>query len=267
MIRLLPAGVRRHVRLAADLAVRDLRDRFAGSLLGLGWLLLTPAAYLGIYWFVFGQVLRLGWPGAGEGGGEGFLLPFFTGLVVYLFLVDLTLSSVTLFASRRDYVRRAPFPIWVLWLANLLRSGAAAAVSLALLLVLALAQRRLGFEGLAWALPALGLIVLFLGATSLALALLGAFIADLVEVLRVATRVLFYAAPIGYPLSLVPEDWRALLWLNPLTLMVEPLRAAVVFDAAPAGLPMLALGLATLGMGLLARWLYLRLAGIVADVV
>lgn len=47
--------------------------------------------------------------------------------------------------------------------------------------------------------------------------------------IRLLLWVLFYATPITYPLSLVPTDYRELMWLNPLTCMVEPLRDVIAF--------------------------------------
>lgn len=250
-----------------DLAARDLRDRYAGAAIGLLWLAVTPAVYLGIYWLVFGLFLKVGWPAPGGGPSPGYLLPFFAGLVVYLFSVDLLISSTDLFGRRRDYVRRAPFPLWVLWLANLMRTAAPAAASLVLLLALALVQGRLGLVGLAWLPATLGASLLFLAGLSLCLALLGPFLGDLQEALRLVTRALFYAAPIAYPLTIVPENLRPLIWLNPLTHMAETLRNAVVFDTGPTMLSFLLLILATAAVLLLAVFLYRRVAGAVADVV
>jgi lipopolysaccharide transport system permease protein len=262
------AGLRRHLRLAVDLAARDIRDRYAGAAMGLLWLLVTPSVYLLMYWFVFGRLLRVGWPPAAPGEAEpGFLLPFFCGLVLYLFMTDLVISSTDVFQRRRDYVRRAPFPLWVLWLANLLRTAAPAAAGLFLVLALAIAQGRFGVAGIAWLPVALGASLLFLAGLSLCLALLGPFMGDLQEALRLVARALFYAGPIAYPLAIVPEQVRALMWLNPLTHMAEMLRAALVYDQGPAVLPLIGFLLATALVLALAAFLYRRVAGAVADVV
>ncbi|WP_372616778.1 ABC transporter permease [Falsiroseomonas sp.] len=262
------ASLARHLRLAVDLAARDIRDRYAGAAIGPLWLLVTPAVYLLMYWLVFGQLLRVGWPpGAPGEASPGFLLPFFCGLVLYLFMVDLVISSTDVFQRRRDYVRRAPFPLWVLWLANLLRTATPAAAGLLLLLVLAFAQGRLGVAGLAWLPVALGASLLFLAALSLCLAMLGPFLGDLQEVLRLVARALFYAGPIAYPLAIVPEQVRALMWLNPLTHMAEMLRGALVYGQGPQALPFLGFLLATALLLALAAFLYRRVAGAVADVV
>jgi lipopolysaccharide transport system permease protein len=52
-------------------------------------------------------------------------------------------------------------------------------------------------------------------------------------VIRPGLRVLFYATPIAYPEAMVPANLRWLLWLNPLTGLVENYRRLVVFGTAP----------------------------------
>ncbi len=257
-----------HFRLAWDLAKRDLAAKYKRSLIGPLWLLLTPLALMGIYWIVFGQIFGVQWqvPHRPE-EGIGFLLPFFAGLVIYLALSDIVNSSSVLFSAKRTYVVKSPFPIWVLWVANLMRSGVHAGVMLVLLVVLAAVQQRLTVPGMLWLVPALLSCILFMCATSLLLAALGPFIGDISEAMRLALRVLFYATPITYPLTHVPEPWRAWMWLNPLTGMVEMLRAPLVFGLMPNSPLLWAFPAASMLLLLLSAWIFHRVKGVISDVV
>jgi lipopolysaccharide transport system permease protein len=51
---------------------------------------------------------------------------------------------------------------------------------------------------------------------------------DVQYVLPVALQFLLYATPVGYPISAVPEAWRPLFMLNPLTVMIEAFRASLI---------------------------------------
>lgn len=257
-----------HLVLAWDLAKRDLDAKYKRSLIGPFWLVLTPLALMGIYWLVFGKILGIEWQvPLGQERGVGFLLPFFAGLVIYLTLSDLVNSSSVLFSVKRAYVVKSPFPIWVLWVANLLRSAVHALVMLGLLILLALAQQRLTVSGLIWLMPAFFSCILFMSAASLLLASLGPFVGDISEAMRLVLRVLFYATPITYPLTLVPELWRDWMWINPLTSMVEIVRAPLVLGTMP---PLTLLSGFSLFSGLLlllAVWVFLRVRGVISDVV
>lgn len=263
-------GLRGHLGLAWDLARRDLAAKYRRSLIGSLWLVLTPLCLLAIYSIVFGGFFKVEWKmPAGTAAGEnvGFVLPFFVGLAVYLTLSDLVNSSSVLFPSKRTFVVKSPFPIWVLWVANLFRAGVHAAVLAALVLVLAVVQGRLSVTGVAWTVLCLALCVLFIAGVSLLLASLGPFIGDISESMRLLLRVLFYATPITYPLALVPQPWRDWMWLNPLTCMVELLRTSIVYGTMPPPLILVTFALEGAMIAALGAWIFSRVEGVIADVV
>jgi lipopolysaccharide transport system permease protein len=267
--RLKELGVKENLRLAWDLARRDLSAKYRRSSLGGIWLVLTPLCLLGIYSLVFGHIFGIEWkvPQFGHIISVGFALPFFVGLSIYLALSDIVNSSSTLFASKRTYVVKSPFPLWVLWLANLFRAGIHASVGLVLVLALAVFEHRLTLLGLSWTLVGLLVCGFFVSSLSLLLVALGPFIGDISEAIRLLLRVLFYASPITYPLTLVPQPYRDWMWFNPLTCMVELLREPIVFGNMP---PLYVLG-SFFGVSLLlfvvARWIFRRVKGVISDVV
>jgi lipopolysaccharide transport system permease protein len=266
---LLSTTIKENLRLAWDLARRDLSSKYRRSSLGPLWLLLTPLCLLGIYSLVFGQVFGVEWraPHLHNEQGVGFVLPFFVGLSVYLALSDIVTSSAVLFASKRTYVIKSPFPLWVIYASNLLRAGVHAGVTLALVLVLALIQQRLTMTGFIWMLASLFGATLFAIAISLLLASIGPFIGDISEAMRLLLRVLFYATPITYPISLVPQPYQEWMWLNPLTCIVEFLRTPIVFGQMPS---LFAFGIfLSISVGLfgVALWVFDRVKGVISDVV
>lgn len=255
------------ISLAADLAVSDLKSKYRRSLAGWLWLAVTPLASLMIYWVVFGYIFKVEWQNPLTKEPAGFILPFLAGLLFYLFVSDVVLSSATLFVSKRTYVVKSPFPIWVLWLGNLLRASAHMAVNLVILLGLSLYEHRISFMGLGWLALTVVNGMLFMAGLSLLLSCLGPFIGDLAEGARLGLRILFYAAPVAYPLMLVPERIRNWLWLNPLTHMVEPLRSALVFHSMPDTLQMFVFAGVGIGLCGFSLWIFSRLKGVIPDVV
>lgn len=254
-------------RLAMDIAIRDLQARYKRSLAGLLWLVLTPMAMLGIYWTIFGVVFDVTWQHPFTKEEVGFVLPFFVGLVFYLFFSDIVVSSANLFVSKRNYVIKSSFPIWVLWLANFIRAGSHGLVNLGILLLLAFNEQRLSVGGLLWMLAGVTSGLLFVGALSLLLSCLGPFVGDISEAAQLALRVLFYTSPVTYPLDIVPEGYRFLLWFNPLTHIIEPLRRAIVFGTGPdPSLMMLFNTISVVLLGL-SLWIFKRTRGVIADVV
>ena len=255
--------------LAWDLARRDLTAKYRRSLIGSSWLVLTPLCLLGIYSLIFGRIFGVTWqlPMTHGGASAGFVLPFFVGLALYLFLSDLVNSSTVLFVSKRTFVVKSPFPIWVLWVSNLLRASVHALVLVVLLLGLAFFQQRVSVAGMAWFFLGAGLCAVFLCGLSLLLAALGPFIGDISEAMRLLLRVLFYATPITYPLTMVPTPYREWMWLNPLTVMVELLRGPLVFGQMAPPLVMYGFALVSVLLLCLAAWVFNRVKGVISDVV
>lgn len=263
-------GRKANLQLAWDLARRDLAAKYRRSAMGSVWLVLTPLGLLGIYYLVFGRIFGVSWQAPALHGHEvaaGFILPFFVGLAVYLVLSDVVNSSTVLYASKRTYVVKSPFPLWVLWASNLLRALVHAAVNFSLVLALAALQQRLSLPGIAWLLVGFALCAAFIASLSLLLSALGPFIGDISEAMRLLLRILFYATPITYPLTLVPQPWRDWMWLNPLTCMVEVLRNPVVFGLpAPMGATA-GFAAATVALAAVSLWVFRRVRRVVSDVV
>lgn len=261
------AAFGRNCKIAWDLALRDLQQRFSHASLGVAWLLVTPLCLAGIYWFVFSQVLDLSWKDPATGAPVGYIAPFFAGLAGFLFFNDVAVSSLGVFHRKRTYVRRSPFPPWVLWLSNLMRAGVTAGATLLVLLAVAASSGVLKIEALIWTPVALALVAFMGVALSLTLAVLGPFLGDLEEGARVLFRMLFYAAPVTYPLELVPAQFAPFAWLNPVTVIAEALRAGAVFGQPPPLAPALAHLAAFAAIGAIGLWLYRRAKGAIVDVV
>lgn len=256
-----------HVRLAWDLACRDIASRYGNSIGGLLWLVITPISYAGIYWMVFGYFLQLKWLSPGTGAQVPYIVPLFAGLATYLLMNDVIMSSLATFRMKREYVRRAAIPLWVLWLSTLMRVSVGSVMNFAVLGAMGFFTGLMSLKSLLAIPQALLLVVVTAGALSLLLSLLGPFFKDLDELSRILLRVLFYTSPVTYPLSAVPERFASYMWANPLTVLVEAVRNSFVFGLSPPPVSYgvtLVSSLALLGAGI---WLYSRVRGPIIDVV
>ena len=79
----------------------------------------------------------------------------------------------------------------------------------------------------------LPLIFLSLGLTWF-LAGLGVFIRDLNYTITLVIQVLFFLTPIFYPIQIIPEPFRTIVSLNPLTAIVENFRGVVLWGKLPS---------------------------------
>ena len=270
MVERLPnlrADQSRMIAIAWSLCAKSLENRYARSALGPVWLVLTPLAMMALYWCVFSIALGVTWPPSSGRDSVGYIVPFMAGFAVFMYLSDVASTSLNLFVARRNYVRKSPVPLWVLWLAGFMQSTLVGGVNLAILFGLVVIQGGLTLTGVLGAIPVILLIVLVMAGFSLAMSLIGPFAGDIANGMAVVLRFLFYGAPITYPLSIMPAVVQPWLWLNPLTPLVELLRETLAFGQLPQLVPFVVMGALGSTLLLLATWLYGRLSHAVRDVV
>jgi homopolymeric O-antigen transport system permease protein len=77
------------------------------------------------------------------------------------------------------------------------------------------------------------LLILFTVGLTFATSAMNVFYRDVNPVVQIALQLWLYLTPVAYPLAIVPERFRLLFVLNPLSAIVEGFRAAVVFNRAP----------------------------------
>jgi lipopolysaccharide transport system permease protein len=228
----------RHFALVRQLVRRTVAGRYRGSVLGIAWSLVIPILMLTVYTFVFGTILNVRWHGAGEGldgsaGGLDFAARLFAGMIVHSFFSECLVRSPDLVSGNAQYVKKVVFPLeslaWVAMSAALFQAAVSNVIlvlfgwfvhgdvhATALLLPIVYAPLALLALGAIW----------FLSAISV-------FLRDVRQLIGVVTTVLLFVSPIFYPVSMLPEPFQPLLYLNPLTFIVEQARVVVLAGSLP----------------------------------
>jgi lipopolysaccharide transport system permease protein len=242
--------------LLGQLLRHDLRERYAGTALGVFWLLAQPLFMLLVYALVFGEILQLR-VGAATDSAQ-FTAWLFTGLTVFNALGEVLTRAPSILTERRELLLNSPLQPALLPLLPVGSSLVLEGLSVGLLLLWLLLQGQWQPLGLLFYLPFLLLRVVFSLAFAYGLAVLGVFLRDLRQMMPPLLTVLLLISPIVYPLQVVPEVFQAWFAWNPLAYLVAGYRAALLEGQflwqAFAGLLGLASGL--LGAAL---WLFQRL--------
>ncbi len=253
------ATVWQHRGLLRALALRDIQNRYAGSVAGALWALLNPIAMLGIYAVVFEYVFRVRVPNLAT--DQPFVLFVALALWPWLAFQEAVTRGTLAVQNNASLVKKVAFPHELLVYSAV---AASFAVHLCGFMVVLAVLRLLGFGIYFWAWPAvlLSVLTLLVLATAIAL-LLGAlqvFVRDVEQVLSQVMSVLFYATPILYPMSLVPGWLADMMQWNPLVHVLETIRNAFLHTAAT---PWSQLGIMVVGTAAvfyLARRFFLKLS-------
>ena len=207
----LPRTLGRHRFLVRQLAWRAFAARHAGSYLGWLWTPVTTAVQFALYMVVFSAILQIKIDGLGIDIARrpvvGFGVFLITGLVPFLALNDVVLRAARVFRAHASLVQRVRMPPEVLVISDAAGTLMHHAISFALVVAFCLWKGHLGLGGVPWLICGLGLLVLWIIGASLWVSIVGAFLPDVAEVMGLVMQVLFYAAPIVYPLALVRTEW------------------------------------------------------------
>ncbi|MBV4474329.1 MULTISPECIES: ABC transporter permease [Pseudomonas] len=225
-------SVVRNRALIAALIKREVIGRYRGSFMGILWSFFNPIVMLSIYTFVFGLIFNSRWAGAGDSKPE-FALILFAGLIVFNLFSECVTRAPNLIISNANYVKKVVFPLEIL---PCVVAGASLFHALISLIVWVAAYLIVfgvpPVTALYLPLVVAPLVLIILG-LSWALASLGVYMRDVAHFIGLATSGLMFLAPIFYPATAVPEEYRGLLQLNPLTVAVENVRSVLFFGQQP----------------------------------
>jgi lipopolysaccharide transport system permease protein len=239
-----------HRELIFQLTKREILGRYRGSYLGLAWSFLTPLLMLTIFTLVFGVIFQARW-GLENESRFHFALVLFCGLIVFNVFSECVTRSPGLVLNQPQYVKKIRFPLEILPVIVFLSAAAHAAVSLLILLL----GLSLGVGVFNWTVVWVPLVFLPLAALCLGLswwlASMGVYFRDISQIMGVATMAVLFLSPIFYPVSAIPEGLQTFYRLNPLTLVIENTRAAVIWGQPPNWVHLLVGGAANVLVALL----------------
>jgi ABC-type polysaccharide/polyol phosphate export permease len=260
----LPRTLVQHGFLLRQLSQRAFAARHAGSYLGWLWTPVSTAVQFALYMVVFSAILQIKADGLGidlaRRPAVGFGVFLISGLVPFLALNDVVLRAARVFRAHANLVQRVRMPAEVLVLGDVFGTLMHHAISFVLVLAFCALRGHLGLAGIPWLVAALLVFLVLVVGAALLVSVLGAFLPDVAEVIGLGMQVMFYAAPIVYPLALVrSQTIRTIIELNPLTPLVGVLRTGLLGAAppSPAALLYLAVGgllLLVIGSAAVNRW-------------
>lgn len=204
-----------------ELAKADFKLRYHGSVLGYFWALLKPLLLFLILNFVFARVFRDSEP--------RYSLHLLVGLVAWTYFVEGTRVGISALVAKAAIIKKLPISLMAVITAAILNASITSLINFGIVLAFLL------WYGIPITLPsllvAMILVMLEFGiifGISVAGATFFARYIDIGEIWEVVLMVAFYAAPIIYPLNLIPPQFQPLLWLNPVAYLIHYLKLALV---------------------------------------
>lgn len=204
------------------LAIRDVRVRYKQAVLGATWAVIRPLLQMVIFTVLFGKLAKI------PSDGIPYPVFVFAGLLPWTFFANTVAAAAGSLVGSSNLISKVYFPRLIVPAASMGSSLADFLVSLVLLLALML------WYGSSWSASILMAPLLMLGMMTLALgvgtllAALSVSYRDVAQVVPFAIQLWMFATPVIYPASFIPEQWRWVLLINPMTGYTEAFRASFV---------------------------------------
>jgi lipopolysaccharide transport system permease protein len=241
--------------------VRNIRARYQQSALGWLWAVFQPAAQVFIFTLIFTLFVPV------DTGSTPYPVFSYVAIVPWTLLsASVTDMSQSLVANM-NLVTKIYFPREILPVAALLARIMDFGVSAALLVVLMLIYRVPFYLPSILFLPLIFFVqVLLILGLGLASAAANVFFRDVQSLLALFLQLWFYASPIIYPVSMVPENLQRLYFLNPMAGILESYRD-VLLNRQPPGEYLLTSFFISLLIFILGYWFFKRVEFQFADIV
>lgn len=223
----IPMSAAAYWQLLMNLVRREVKGRYSQSFFGVAWAVAQPLATMAVFTLVFSRLAKM------PSGGAPYPLFAFAALVPWFFFTNSVSTGTLSLITYRNIVTKTYFPREIIPLAQIGSRLIDLSASMALFGLLMI---HYGVGLGVWAAAAPGffaLLLLFTIGLTFATAAVNVFYRDVNPVVQIALQLWLYVTPVAYPLSAVPERWRWLFVLNPLTAIVEGVRASLVFNRPP----------------------------------
>lgn len=200
---------------------RDIKVRYKQTVLGAAWAIIQPLVTMIVFAYFFGILARV--------PTEGIPYPifFYTGLLIWTFFSNAVSSGANSLLGNTNLITKVYFPRLIIPSAAVgagLMDFAIASGLLVGLLIYYDFPVTLSYLVL---IPVIIITTLFALGMAVWLSALNVKYRDVRYALPFAMQIWLFVSPIIYPASLVPEEWRWVLVLNPMTGIIEGFRAAL----------------------------------------
>ena len=201
---------------------RDIKGRYAQSVLGFGWAVLQPVLAMVVFTVIFGRLLKV------DSEGVPYAIFSYAALVPWSYFSSALTGASSSLVQNSAMLSKVYFPRLVLPLASVLARLVDFGVALIILFAL---MARFKIVPTAWVvtLPLLILVMTITAAgTGMWLTALAVQFRDVRFGMIFGVQLLMYCSPVIYPASMIPDRFRLLYGLNPMTGIIEGFRSALL---------------------------------------
>ena len=200
--------------------------RYKGSLLGFFWVLLKPFFMFLILFIIFSHT-------SSSIGGltqQQYAVYLLSGLIVYTFFNEGMIWGMGSIMERAELIVKINFKRDVVVASSLSMALINFSINLLIVLVVALILKiSISLVGLAYIFFIGFVMFLSLYGVSFFTSIWLVHVRDLQHIMELVLQLLFYASAVFFPVEMIPEQYRFIVYYNPVARFVKAVREALIF--------------------------------------
>ena len=214
---------------------KEVRGKYKGSWLGILWTFLNPLLMLAVYAFVFPYILRV--------NVENYTIFMIVALIPWNFFTTAIQSGTGCVVANGNILKKVYFPREIIPISISISQLINFLITCLIMFVFIIAS-GVGFSIHIVLLPIVILIqVLLTLAFNFILSALTVYAHDIDHFVSVILTLGFYATPIVYLSSMLPEQFQWVMKVNPMAVLVESYRSILYYHKFPEFMPILIWGI------------------------
>ncbi len=219
--------ITRRIDLLLALAERDIKIRYRRTLIGIGWAIIQPLFQMIVFSIIFGKFAKM------ETGQIPYPVYIYSALVPWQFFSrSLTEASMSV-VGNAGIISKIYFPRIILPLSVILSAGFDFLFVFSVLIALMIIYGIFPSLNILFFPLFLMLQIMCALGVALWLAPLNVKYRDVKYTLQFVNQLWFFATPIVYSPYIIPEKWRIIPFINPMTGVVEGYRWSLIGAAPP----------------------------------
>lgn len=205
---------------------KEIRGKYKGSFLGVLWSFINPLLQVAVYAIVFPYIMRI--------KTENYLQYLIIGIIPWTFFITVINQGMIAVRMNAGIIKKVYFPREILPISVALSGLVNFFISCIIIVLFCI----FGGIGISWhiiLLPVIAILQFFITlGIVLALSAINIYIKDTEYIVQFLINMLFYATPILYQTTLFPEKIRWILYLNPMTEIIESYRKIFMYHTVPS---------------------------------
>ncbi len=217
--------------LLTQMTLREIKSRYKQSVMGYFWVILNPFFQILIMSFVFSTIMRV--PTAAN-ANIPYIVFLYVGLLPWtLFSNSLTSASGSI-VSNAGLITKVYFPRTILPISTIFAKIIDFMFALTILIAFMIIYQVPVNLNIIWVIPIFFIQQIFTLGLSLFLAAINLVYRDIQYLLSLIISLWFYLTPIVYPTDIVPEKYKLIFKLNPMSVITNAYRQAILAGGVPS---------------------------------